>query len=55
VPPGARVLIDGDARPDPRDWLVGPLLARASVVLCRHLDPAQVAARLVSEQAVRLS
>jgi uncharacterized protein (TIGR03089 family) len=50
-----RVLIDGDAHPDPRDWLVAPLLAAASVVLCRHLDPDRVAARLTSEHAVRLS
>lgn len=54
VPSGARVLIDGDSHPDPRDWLVAPLLAGASIVLCRHLDPGQIAARLASEQAVRL-
>ena len=55
LPPGVRVLIDGDAQPDPRDWLVAPLLAGASVVLCRHLAAANVAARLATEQAVRLN
>jgi hypothetical protein len=45
------VLIDGDAHPDPRFWLVEPLLAGTSVVLCRHLDPAKVASRLAAEHA----
>jgi uncharacterized protein (TIGR03089 family) len=49
--PGGRVLIDGDAHPDPRYWLVEPLLAGTSVVLCRHLDPAKVEARLAAEHA----
>jgi uncharacterized protein (TIGR03089 family) len=51
VPAGARVLIDGDANPDPRSWLVAPLAAGASVVLCRHLDPAKLGARLATERA----
>lgn len=51
VPPGARVLIDGDATPDPAFWLVAPLVAGATVVLCRNLDPARREARLVAERA----
>lgn len=53
LPPGGRVLIDGDAHPDPRYWLVEPLLTGTSVVLCRHLDPAKVDARLAAEHATR--
>jgi uncharacterized protein (TIGR03089 family) len=51
VPAGSRVLIDGDAHPDPVDWLVAPLVAGASLVLCRHLDPARLADRLATERA----
>ncbi|GGK05520.1 hypothetical protein GCM10010123_39250 [Pilimelia anulata] len=31
---GARVLVDAARYPDPRDWLLAPLAAGASVVLC---------------------
>ncbi len=51
LPRGARVLIDGDADPDPRSWLVAPLAAGASVVLCRHLDRSKLATRLDTERA----
>jgi uncharacterized protein (TIGR03089 family) len=54
VLPGSRVLIDAVAHPDPRTWLVAPLLAGASVVLCRNLDPARVDARLETERATLL-
>jgi hypothetical protein len=52
MPAGSRVLIDGDAVTDPVAWLVAPLLAGTSVVLCRNLDPAKLAARLAAERAV---
>ncbi len=48
---GRRVLIDGDEHPDPRSWLVAPLVAGASLVLCRHLDPTRLAHRLATERA----
>jgi hypothetical protein len=48
---GARVLIDAAAHPDPLDWLLAPLAATASVVLCGRLDPAAVDGRLAAEQA----
>src|SRR5262252_7979590 len=48
---GDRLLIDADAHPDPVYWLVAPLLAGASVVLCRNLDRARVAERLAAERA----
>jgi uncharacterized protein (TIGR03089 family) len=48
---GDRLLIDADAHPDPVYWLVAPLLAGASVVLCRNLDRARVGERLAAERA----
>jgi uncharacterized protein (TIGR03089 family) len=54
VPAGGRVLVDGDAHPDPRTWLVAPLMVGASVVLCRNLDPAKLESRLASEHATPL-
>ncbi len=50
--PGARLLIDGDATDDPVRWLVAPLLAEASIVLCRGLDRSRLAQRLAAEHAV---
>jgi uncharacterized protein (TIGR03089 family) len=49
----ARLLIDTQAYPDPVDWLVRPLLAGSSTVLCRHTDPARVPERLDTERATR--
>jgi uncharacterized protein (TIGR03089 family) len=46
----ARVLIDTAAFPDPLDWLLAPLVAGASVVLCGHLDSATVPARAAAER-----
>jgi len=54
VPSDARVLIDADTDPDPVSWLVAPLLARSSVVLCRNLDATKLASRLATEHAVRI-
>ncbi|PZF99445.1 TIGR03089 family protein, partial [Micromonospora deserti] len=34
-----RVLVDTAAHPDPVDWLLAPLIARATLVLCANLDP----------------
>ena len=51
IAPGARVLIDVAAYPDPADWLLAPLLAGASTVLCGNLDPTRLAARVATERA----
>jgi uncharacterized protein (TIGR03089 family) len=51
MPGQGRVLIDGDAYPDPQSWLVAPLVAGTSVVLCRNLDRGLLATRLATEQA----
>jgi uncharacterized protein (TIGR03089 family) len=52
--PGSRVLIDADRTSDPRQWLVAPLVARVSIVLCANLDPSRLPARLDTEHAVAL-
>jgi uncharacterized protein (TIGR03089 family) len=53
---GSRVLIDVTAFPDPLDWLLAPLVAGASVVLCGNLDRAALPRRIDSEQVtVRLT
>ncbi|GGQ65061.1 TIGR03089 family protein [Couchioplanes azureus] len=49
ITPGARVLIDAAARPDPLDWLLAPLYAGASIVLCASLDPAVAERRAAAE------
>jgi uncharacterized protein (TIGR03089 family) len=51
IPAGARVLIDANTHPDPVDWLLAPLVAGASIVLCANLDPAKATARAESEKA----
>lgn len=47
---GDRVLVDARAYPDPADWLLAPLIAGASIVLCDNLDPAKVESRTESER-----
>jgi uncharacterized protein (TIGR03089 family) len=50
VGPGDRILIDTAASADPVDWLLAPLLAGASIVLCGNLDPAKLADRMAAER-----
>jgi uncharacterized protein (TIGR03089 family) len=45
-----RLLVDADRYPDPVDWLLTPLLAGASLVLCGALDPARLDARSSTER-----
>jgi uncharacterized protein (TIGR03089 family) len=49
IKPGDRVLIDARTHPDPVDWLLAPLAAGASIVLCGDLDPAVVGKRVSAE------
>jgi len=51
--PGDRVLFDTATRPDPREWLLAPLAAGASIVLCGNLDRAKLPGRIESEQVTR--
>jgi uncharacterized protein (TIGR03089 family) len=48
--PGDRVLVDAARHRDPAVWLVGPLAAGASIVLCGDLDPSRVADRVATEK-----
>jgi uncharacterized protein (TIGR03089 family) len=47
---GDRVLVDARVYADPIDWLLAPLLAGASIVLCANLDPAKLSHRSDSEK-----
>jgi uncharacterized protein (TIGR03089 family) len=47
---GDRVLVDVERHPDPVDWLLVPLAAGASLVLCRNLDSDRRAARIGAEK-----
>jgi uncharacterized protein (TIGR03089 family) len=48
-----RVLVDAARVDGPLDWLLAPLAAGASIVLCANLDPAALPARQVSERVTR--
>ncbi|MDI5943550.1 TIGR03089 family protein, partial [Micromonospora sp. DH15] len=50
---GDRVLLDVTAHPDPVDWLLAPLVAGASTVLCANADPARLPARAETERVTR--
>jgi uncharacterized protein (TIGR03089 family) len=47
---GDRVLVDARAYPDVEDWLLAPLFAGASIVLCANLDPAKTKDRAAAEK-----
>jgi uncharacterized protein (TIGR03089 family) len=51
---GDRVLVDAGVHGDPADWLLGPLLAGASIVLCKHLDVDRLADRVAAEKVTRV-
>jgi uncharacterized protein (TIGR03089 family) len=50
IGPGDRVLVDAAAHPEPLDWLLAPLAAGASIVLCGQLDPGRLAQRVATER-----
>lgn len=50
ISPGDRVLIDIGAHPDPRDWLLAPLVRGATTVLCAHPDPEALPRRREAER-----
>jgi uncharacterized protein (TIGR03089 family) len=51
---GGRVLIDTDVHPDPRDWLLAPLSAGASIVLCRNTETSRMPGRADSERVTQV-
>jgi uncharacterized protein (TIGR03089 family) len=50
IGPGDRVLVDARAYPDPVDWLLAPLVAGASLVLCANFDAGQQRSRSEAEK-----
>jgi uncharacterized protein (TIGR03089 family) len=54
IEPGDRVLIDVGTYPDPRDWLLAPLAAGATTVLCGQLDRSLLAKRVDAERVTRI-
>ncbi|MFG1887402.1 TIGR03089 family protein [Micromonospora sp. NPDC049051] len=53
IAPGDRVLIDTGTYPDPVDWLLAPLTAGATTVLCANADPSTLATRATTERVTR--
>jgi uncharacterized protein (TIGR03089 family) len=51
---GDRILVDAGAYPDPVDWLLAGLSARASIVLFANPDPDRLAARVAAERVSRV-
>jgi uncharacterized protein (TIGR03089 family) len=50
ITPTDRVLVDADRHPDPLDWLLAPLVAGATIVLCGHLDSGALPRRIEVER-----
>lgn len=50
IPASGRVLVDGDAFPDPRDWLLAPLAAGASTVIVVGAGESRLATIAQSER-----
>jgi uncharacterized protein (TIGR03089 family) len=51
---GDRLLIDADAHEQPVQWLLAPLSAGASIVLCANLDPDALERRVAAEGVTRV-
>ncbi|MFB9238992.1 TIGR03089 family protein [Plantactinospora siamensis] len=51
---GDRVLMDAAERDHPVFWLLAPLFAGASVVLCANLQPAELPGRIAAEGVTRI-
>ncbi|MFD2764142.1 TIGR03089 family protein [Micromonospora eburnea] len=51
--PGDRLLVDTGRHPDPIDWLLAPLAARTTLILCANLDQSRLDSRTATEKATR--
>ncbi len=51
---GDRLLVDAAKHEEPFIWLLAPLAAGASIVLCANLDPGAVDARIAAEGITRV-
>jgi uncharacterized protein (TIGR03089 family) len=54
IGPGDRVLVDVARSEEPVQWLLAPLSAGASIVLCANLDPADVRNRATAEGVTKV-
>lgn len=54
IGPGDRVLVDAARSEHPVQWLLAPLSAGATMVLCANLDPGVVDARARAERVTRV-
>jgi uncharacterized protein (TIGR03089 family) len=54
IGPGDRVLIDVAASEEPLIWLLAPLFAGASLVLCANLDRSRLDQRITAERVTRV-
>ncbi len=52
--PGDRLLVDAAEHEHPLKWLLAPLSAGASVVLCANLDRSRLDARIAAERVTRV-
>jgi uncharacterized protein (TIGR03089 family) len=52
--PGDRLLVDASEHEEPVQWLLAPLAAGASIVLCANLDRDRLDARIASEGVTRV-
>jgi hypothetical protein len=52
--PGDRLLVDANEHEHPVKWLLAPLAAGASVVLCANVDTDAVASRIAAERITRV-
>jgi uncharacterized protein (TIGR03089 family) len=50
IGPGDRVLVDAARHPDPVDWLLAPLIAGATIVLCGALAADRLNSRAAAEK-----
>jgi uncharacterized protein (TIGR03089 family) len=54
IGPGDRVLVDTTTTEEPLIWLLAPLMAGASLVLCANLDAARLDERIAAERVTRV-
>jgi uncharacterized protein (TIGR03089 family) len=54
IRPGDRVLVDAGASEQPLMWLLAPLSAGASIVLCANLDRGRLDSRMTAEGVTRV-
>ncbi|GAB1690259.1 TIGR03089 family protein [Krasilnikovia sp. M28-CT-15] len=52
--PGDRLLVDASAHEQPVAWLLAPMIAGASIVICANLDRTALDARIAAEGATRV-